>query len=107
MSSFVYNYAGVGEYIRTDPELAAGLHARADLALAFAKSIAPVGDPAMDPHPGRYRESLEVTGPFISRDRLSFRVQTDVDYAVAVERHHHTLATVAAAFSDPRGGEGL
>jgi hypothetical protein len=105
---FDYNYVGVGEYMRTDPALAAGLHARADLALAFAKSIAPVGTPEeSDHHPGHYRDSLEVRGPVGFRDRVGFTIETDADYAPAVEAHHHTLAATVAAFSDPHGGEGL
>lgn len=107
-SRFDYNYVGVGEYMRTDPELVAGLRARADLALAFAKSIAPVGTPQEhDHHPGHYRDSLEVRGPVGFRDRVGFTIETDVDYAPAVEREHHTLAATVAAFSDPHGGEGL
>lgn len=105
--NFDYNYSGVGEYMKTDPELAVALRGRADLALAFAKSIAPIGSPAAgDHHPGHYRDSLTVTGPHVT-DRVSWHIETDVDYAPAVEHDHHVLGKTIAAFGDPKGGLGL
>lgn len=105
---FEYDYAGVGEYMRTDAELLAALHERAQTALAFAKAIAPVGTPQeADHHPGHYRESLQVDGPHGFRDRAGYLLGSDADYAIAVEAEHEVLARTVAAFSDPRGGEGL
>lgn len=105
-SYFQYSYVGVGQFMRTDPDLAAGVRARAELAVAFAKSIAPVGTPPDDEHPGRYRDSLEVTGPHVQRDRIDFRLGSAEPYATAVEANHHTVLSAVAAFSDPHGGPG-
>jgi hypothetical protein len=67
-----------------------------------------VGTPEeADHHPGHYRESLEVRGPVMAKDRQGFLLGSDVDYASAVEHRHHTLGATVAAFGDPRGGEGL
>ncbi len=105
---FDYSYTGVGLYMRTDPDLAAGLHARAERALEFAKSIAPVGTPLEgDHHPGHYRDSLKVEGPEVHRDRMRYRLGSDADYADAVEHNHQVIGRTVAAFSDPRGGPGL
>ncbi len=105
-SYFQYNYAGVGEWMRTDAALAAGVAARAELALAFAKSIAPVGTPPEDEHPGQFRDSLEVRGPYLQGDRLGYELGSDVEYGKAVEARHHVIRATVAAFGDPRGGPG-
>lgn len=108
MTRFDYDYAGVGEFMRTDPALAAAVRARAELALEFARSIAPVGTPAEnDEHPGHYRESLKIEGPVMFRDRAGYQLGSDAPYATAVEHDHHTIGAAVAAFGDPRGGEGL
>lgn len=108
MSRFVYSYTGVGEFMRTDPDLAAGVRRRAELALAFARSIAPVGTPAEgDHHPGHYRDSLAVRGPVAFRDRTGHQLGSDAGYAVDVEHTHQVLERTVAAFSDPHGGPGL
>ncbi len=106
-SRFVYSYAGVGEYMRTDRDLSDALRERADLAVAFAKSIAPVGTPPGDEHPGRYRDSLDVRGPVMFTDRAGWEIGSSEPYATAVEAHHHTMGAAVAAFSHPRGGPGL
>lgn len=106
--NFQYDYRGVGEYMRTDPDLARALHDRAELALAFAKSIAPVGTPQEgDRHPGHFRDSLELKGPRVSKDRQGFVIESDTDYGPAVEHDHHVMRRTIAAFGDSKGGEGL
>jgi hypothetical protein len=108
MTRFEYSYSGVGQFMRTDPDLAAGVRARAELALAFARSIAPTGTPAEhDEHPGHYRDSLQIQGPVLFKDRAGYQLGSDAPYATAVERDHHVLAATVAAFGDPRGGEGV
>jgi len=105
---FDFDYRGVGEYMRTDPDLARAVFERATLAHAFAKSIAPVGTPAEhDHHPGHYRESLTLRGPVMSKDRPGYVIETDAVYAPAVEAEHHVLKKTIAAFGDPKGGAGL
>jgi hypothetical protein len=49
---------GMSEYLRTNPELRNALAGMARQAAEFARSIAPVGDPATDPHSGAYRDSI-------------------------------------------------
>lgn len=108
MTRFEYSYSGVGEFMRTDPDLAASVRARAELALQFARSIAPVGTPQEhDHHPGHYRDSLKVQGPVMFKDRAGYQLGSDAEYATAVEHDHQTMAATVAAFGDPRGGEGL
>ncbi|MCW2904690.1 MAG: hypothetical protein JWO67_6955 [Streptosporangiaceae bacterium] len=108
MSRFDYSYAGVGEFMRTDPDLAAGVRRRAEVALAFAQSIAPVGTPEEgDHHPGHYRDSLQVHGPVAFSDRAGHQLGSDAGYAADVEHAHQVLARTVATFSDPHGGSGL
>jgi hypothetical protein len=105
---FVYDYQGVGAWMRTDPTLAAAVRARADLAAELAKSLAPVGTPEEgDHHPGHFRDSIDVEGPIRLRDRLGFGITSSADYADAVEANHHVFEAVRHALSDPRGGPGL
>lgn len=56
---FVPNRVGLRQFLR-NPVLAQALKAKAEEALKYAQSIAPVGDPTTDPHSGAYRDSLAV-----------------------------------------------
>lgn len=106
--TYEMDLAGIGEYLRTDTELAASLYERAKVAEAFAKAISPVGTPhEHDHHPGHYRESWSVGAPKPSKDRQAAIVENTADYAPAVEADHHVAGRTIAAFSDPKGGPGL
>ncbi|MFC0546930.1 hypothetical protein [Kutzneria chonburiensis] len=65
--------AGLREYLKTNPELRAVLERVARTGLAYARSIAPVGDPATDPDSGAYRDSLYAE-IHVSPSRMSVRV---------------------------------
>lgn len=104
MPDFEYSYTGVGEWLRSDPDLTQELHTIADRALAFAKAIAPIGDPAAgDEHPGHYRDSLEVSGPYVQGRRVTFHLEANAVYSREVEDRHQVLAKTVAVFSDPKG----
>lgn len=107
---FDYDYRGVGQYLRTDPDLAARIAEKAAAARDLARAIAPVGTPAEDDHhPGHFRESIEMRGPSMGnkRDRITYAVGSDADYATSVEAQHQVFARTLAAFGDARGGAGL
>lgn len=68
----------------------------------YARSIAPVGRPPEDRHPGAYRDSIRVVqaglgGP--RHDRVRVDIVADVPYAafLEVQAGHHTLATTVDA----------
>lgn len=81
------NYQGTGE-LMNGPEMQAVMRQAAEKGKAYAESIAPVGDPREDPHPGRYRESFEVTaqahGGFHG-DRAEAQIVNTSEYAAALE----------------------
>jgi hypothetical protein len=107
---FVYDYRGVGEFMRTSPELSARLAERAVMARDFARAIAPTGTPQEgDHHPGHFRDSIDSRGPGLSgkRDRISYAFGSDADYATAVEAEHQVFGRTVAALGDAKGGEGL
>lgn len=100
---YVPNRANLGEMLRSD-FMRAAMEARAQRIKSFAEALAPVGDPATDPHPGLFRSSFHVTstnrgGP--NRDRAEATVTNDAPYAQWVEfgtsrkRGHHTLLAAA------------
>jgi hypothetical protein len=56
MGAFIFNPLAIAEL---QVEALAGMKEIADERAEFARSIAPVGDPATDPHPGQFRDSIE------------------------------------------------
>lgn len=54
------DYAAVGEFLRTSPELRAYLDSLGRRGVAYARSLAPVGTrDTKTTHPGQYRDSLD------------------------------------------------
>jgi hypothetical protein len=83
---FKLDYAGLGEYMRTSPELQEALLQLAKDGVEKIRPHAPVGDPAIDPHPGAYKESLHAeVGMGVKQDRLGSRIVASVDHAAAEE----------------------
>jgi hypothetical protein len=89
----------------------------AESAVTFARSIAPVGQPPDDQHPGRYRDSIHIDPRVYlvpKRGRFSARVAVrvvadargdgDTSYAAVLEvqRGHHTLKRAAEHINDPK-----
>jgi hypothetical protein len=55
---FIPDKSGLGAFLRTSSDLRAELNRIGRIGLDYARSIAPVGDPATDPDSGAYRDSL-------------------------------------------------
>lgn len=89
MSGYTPDNAGQSEWLRSSAELRAVLQSKVDRAKGFAETIAPVGDPASDPHPGEYRDSF-TSGVRVGKvakgpDRLIGHVTNEAGHAAAVE----------------------
>lgn len=74
----------------------------AEWAADYARSIAPVGKPPDDRHPGAYRDSISVVQAGIRRgkiDRAEVHVVAEVPYAAALELQmgHGTLGKTIEA----------
>ena len=85
----------------------------AEEAAAYAKTIAPVGQPPDDKHPGFYRDSIHVdrTPRIIPRRgrfsaRTSAAVVADAPYSAVIEvqRGHRVLQRAAARVNTPKPG---
>lgn len=94
-----WNYEEMGDLL-CGPEMQALMGDRIDKAAAHARAIAPVGDPASDPHPGLYRDSFETSVSVertLSGRRAVGRLRNNATYAAAVEygngkvKAHHVL----------------
>lgn len=57
---YKHDYAAFGVEVLQADFMVAEMLRRAEKVKAFAEAIAPVGDPATDPHSGRYKESFSV-----------------------------------------------
>jgi len=97
---FKLDRAGVGLLLRSDG-MKAVMVGRAQKVAARARQIAPVGDPAHDPHPGEYRDNIVVTSTNeggAKKDRAAAYVTAAADHSRYVEYvpnkdgvAHHTL----------------
>lgn len=95
------SYTGLRDWL-TGPEARALCTLAAEYGVEYAQSIAPVGQPPDDAHPGLYRDSIHVVQAGLGgrkRDRVQVDVVADVPYAAVVEVQagHHVLAQTAAA----------
>lgn len=79
------------DWLGNQPGVVAETKAAADRVAAIAKSTAPVGTAPEDKHPGRYRDSIKVTKSD-KGGRVTFRVGSDADHALAVEARTGNLA---------------
>lgn len=97
---WTWKYENFGELLR-GPEVRAELVAKAERVKSAAESIAPVGDPKWDPHPGLYKASFGVDDGVMANiegHEVGFaRVTNHAPHATAVEYGngltppHHTL----------------
>jgi hypothetical protein len=95
----------VGDEARTLCTLAA------EYGVEYARSIAPVGQPPDDGHPGLYRDSIHVVQAGLGglrRDRVQVDVVADVGYAAVVEvqAKYHVLAQTATAIEKAAKSKG-
>lgn len=58
--TFKASYTGIGAMLKS-PEMQAAMRQLAEKVKARAEANAPVGDPAEDPHAGRYKSSFYVS----------------------------------------------
>jgi hypothetical protein len=87
--------AGIGAYLRSDPDLRAELHRRADLGLTVARALAP-----------RHTGALAATGHVedsglddAHHDRMQISVIFTIDYAAAATyRFRHNPDETARAY---------
>jgi lipoate-protein ligase B len=79
------------DWLGNQPGVVAATKAAADRVASVAKSTAPVGTAPGDKHPGKYRDSIKVTKSERG-GRVTYRVGSDVDYALAVEARTGNLA---------------
>jgi len=102
---FNASYAGVGDMLRSE-WMEAAMVTRAEKITAHAQANAPVGDPATDPHSGRYKESFAPVESTrrggIRKDRAEATASNTAPEALIVEKGtsrqegHHTLMRAAA-----------
>lgn len=88
MGNFKPNRAGIGAMLR-GPELQGLMREKAEKIAAAARSMAPVGKPPEDKHPGMYRDSFEVSSGVTTdvqgNQRAYGRVTNTAPHAAAVE----------------------
>lgn len=82
-----------------------GMEHRAERMAAHARQIAPVGDPADDPHPGEYRDNITVSSTNAGgtkKDRAAATVTAGANHSRTVEYRpnrdgvaHHTMYRAA------------
>lgn len=102
--TFRLNKAGVAALLKSDG-MKAGMEERGKRIRARAQQIAPVGDPARDPHPGHYRDNITVSSTNAGgakKDRATATVTAEADYSRDVEYRpnkdgvaHHTMLRAA------------
>jgi len=96
MPSFTPN-PNVAAQLANSAQMGAMLYSRAQLGASEAQAIAPVGDPATDPHPGQFRDSIEAVLAVGEMGQQVGRVQTiDPDgaykeFGTSRTPPHHTL----------------
>ena len=98
-AEFKASFSGIREMINA-PFMVAEMRRRAERVAARAEATAPVGDPATDPHPGRYKASFRVEsgrhGGY-RHDRAYGRAVNDapenfiVEFGTSRQAAHHTL----------------
>jgi hypothetical protein len=76
---FVPNPLLEGELLRSEL-LAAEMRAKAEIGVAVAKAVAPVGDPATDPTSGRFRDSIHV-----KQEGVEVQIASDDPVAAYIE----------------------
>lgn len=82
---FKLDYAGLGLYLNSSPELQEALNKTASAGADKIRPYAPVGPPS-DPHRGDYQRSLRgEEGKGAKADRLGSRIVAAVDWAAAHE----------------------
>lgn len=95
---FRADYAGIGKMLRSK-EMQAGMREFAEKAKDAAVQLAPVGDPATDPHAGRYKESFVVSTGIQRRttsrayaDLMNTSPEAaDVEFGTSDQDGHHVL----------------
>ncbi len=104
-ASFRASYEGIGELLKS-PMMEAEMRRRAEKVRAAAEARAPVGDPASDPHPGRYKASFRVVSGRaggVKGDRAFGRTLNDspeafyVEWGTSRQPAHHTLLNAVQA----------
>lgn len=101
-ASFNADYGGIGQML-TSPEMQANMLRRGENIAKRAADTAPVGDPAKDAHPGRYRDSFHVSSGIQhgQTSRAYGEVSNDspeafyVEYGTSKQDAHHTLLDAA------------
>lgn len=82
---FRLDYAGLGRYLASSPELQIALVEVAQDGADKIRPAAPVGRPS-DPHRGAYKAAIHgVAGKGAKGDRLGSRILVGVDWAAAEE----------------------
>jgi hypothetical protein len=109
---YVPDYNGLNPWL-VGPEARALCTAAAEEAAVFARSIAPVGTPPDDEHPGRYRDSIHVDatpaviparGRFAARAAVAVVAEAPYSTVIEVQRGHHVLKRAAEHVTSPKRG---
>lgn len=104
------DYKGLHPWLLSGEAHALCVRAAEEVAV-YARSIAPVGSPPDDEHPGRYRDSIHVdTTPRVIPARGRFAARTcaavvaDVEWAATVEVQYgyHTLKRAGEHVGSPK-----
>lgn len=101
---FQMDKKGVAALLKSDG-MKAGMVERAERIAVRARQIAPVGDPANDPHPGDYRDNITVSSTNeggAKGDRAAAYATAEADHSRFVEYQpdkngvaHHTMLRAA------------
>lgn len=103
------DYAGIGRYLREDPELKAELHRRAELGLTVARALAPrlrvarsgrvPGALAASGHVEDLGVTASAPGRFGDGQRMELAVVFNIEYAAAATyRFRHNPNEAARAY---------
>lgn len=88
MADYRLDHAAFRGLVLNAPWMVDEMRRHAEAVKTAAESLAPVGDPASDPHAGRYRDSFRVesgTAGGVHGDRAYATVSNDSPEAVYVE----------------------
>jgi hypothetical protein len=100
------DFSGLGSWMRSSDALAAALLAHAEVGVAYAKSIAPVG-PDRDPHRGEFRDSIHASVSALQGGHPAARIYANPLWPEFGRKHRepyegaHTLRQVAAYLNSP------
>lgn len=105
--TFKASFAGIGEMLRS-PEMQDAMRQLAEKVKTRAEATAPVGDPATDPHSGRYKASFTITTGIQHRKTSRAYAEVSntspealtVEYGDGDDQGYHTMLNALSAVNE-------